>query len=222
MILNLIKFNENTFTNDDLPFLVEIIENLESTTLNVTITQETENSSISDIKNTLAKLQFHQKFPHFYIDQITKEIELISERFYEIAKSEKEKISQLGYDTVSRIISNSKLCIETEDDIFDLIIDLYSQNPEYVNLFSFVIFKNVSKEKMEEFAVRVRYEDITKEGCSRLACEVIGQTKEGGSEECPLRYKKLVQEERKATKTILYENQKFDFINPWRRWMETL
>ncbi|KAK8836960.1 hypothetical protein M9Y10_036996 [Tritrichomonas musculus] len=88
MILNLIKFNENTFTNDDLPFLVEIIENLESTTLNVTITQETENSSISDIKNTLAKLQFHQKFPHFYIDQITKEIELISEQFYEIAKSE--------------------------------------------------------------------------------------------------------------------------------------
>ena len=65
------------FFNDDLPFLVEIIENLESTTLNVTITQE-----------TLAKLQFHQKFPHFYIDQITKEIELISEQFYEIAKSE--------------------------------------------------------------------------------------------------------------------------------------
>lgn len=76
------------FFNDDLPFLVEIIENLESTTLNVTITQETENSSIRDIKNTLAKLQFHQKFPHFYIDQITKEIELISEQFYEIAKSE--------------------------------------------------------------------------------------------------------------------------------------
>ncbi|KAK8836961.1 hypothetical protein M9Y10_036997 [Tritrichomonas musculus] len=69
---------------------------------------------------------------------------------------------------------------------------------------------------MEEFAVRVRYEDITKEVCdslcSRLACEVIGQTKEGGSEECPVRYKKLVQEERKATKTILYENQEFDGI----------
>lgn len=150
MIINLVQFNKITLRDEDLPFMVEIIENLETTPESILFETNTpvDNDDEFNISNVIQRLQEHLKFPHFYSNQISIEIDSISENFYRTSAEDKERICTLGFKTISRIINNSKLQIESEDDVVEMINKLYSENSKFVQLYSYVLFCNVSNERV--------------------------------------------------------------------------
>lgn len=210
-ILNLIKFNDNSIQEDELPFIIEVIENLETTTKTITINTETKNEEELSISDTIQQLQKHHKFPHFYSDQITKEIEKISENLYQASQEDKENIFTFDIQTISKIIHNSKLQIESEDELVDLINELYKKEHKYSELYSEVLFCNVSQEKMKEFIDTVFYGDINEEVweslSKRLSSDIIKS--ESDESESAKRYKKM-KPVRKPVKTLLYNNKEFE------------
>lgn len=219
-ILNLVNFENESVTNDDLPFIIEVIEDLEITTSNFTLKLECEDDTNKSLNDRIIQLQEHQKYPNFYSDQITKETDFISEHFSEMTKEEKVNMKNLDYDIISMIVSNDQLQLENEDDLVDFLIERYEKDSEIVSLFAFVIFRNVSKEKMSEFVSRVKFSDITQEVWNslspRLICDIPDResdNKNGKENEgMKRRYKNSDKGRMDPTKTILYENQKFDGI----------
>lgn len=214
-VLSLIKFNDNTILDDELPFLVEVIENLETSTKTNFDNAETstENEGETNISDTIEGLLKHSKFRHFYNDQITKEIDFISENMYRLTKEDKEHILTLDRDIISRIIFNDHLQIESEDSLIEMINSIYKKDRENSSLYASVLFNNVSAEKMKEFLSIILYDDIDEEVwlslSKRLSSDIVKReeeatkkTKENQGKH--QRYKNL------SLKTILYSNQSFE------------
>lgn len=214
-VLSLIKFNDNTILDDELPFLVEVIENLETSTKTNFDNAETstENEGETNISDTIEGLLKHSKFRHFYNDQITKEIDFISENMYRLTKEDKEHIFTLDRDIISRIIFNDNLQIESEDSLIEMINSIYKKDRENSSLYASVLFNNVSAEKMKEFLGIILYDDIDEEVwlslSKRLSSDIVKReeeatkkTKENQGKH--QRYKNL------SLKTILYSNQSFE------------
>lgn len=83
------------------------------------------------------------------------DIEFISKHFYLI---DKEKLLQLSKRVLFSIITNESLTIESEDSLFDFIIQLFNNHEKEekaeINLISFleqVHFENLSEEKLSRF-----------------------------------------------------------------------
>lgn len=211
MIINFVQFNKITLRDEDLPFIVEIIENLETTPESILFETDTlvDNDDEFNISNVIQRLQEHLKFTHFYSNQITIEIDTISENFYRTSAEDKERICTLGFKTISRIINNSKLQIESEDDVVEMINKLYNENSKFVQLYSYVLFCNVSNEKMKEFVDIIFYDDFTSEVWKSVSLRLSSEIVKTETKDESGRYKKLTPE-RKPVKVIHYNNQKFE------------
>lgn len=184
-----------------------IIENLETPTETIIINSGTtaENEEEISISDMVERLRKHSKFPHFYNDQITTEIESIAENLYRATKEDKEHILSIDQGLISRIISNNKLQIESEDELIEMINEIYKKDRKSSPLYANVLFCNVSQEKMKEFVTTILYEDIDEEVwvslSKRLSSDIVIIMQK---EEKHQRYKNL------AVKTILYNNQNFE------------
>lgn len=66
--------------------------------------------------------------------------------------------------------------LRNEDQLLQIVNELYSNNDEYSILYEAVHFLNVSSEKMNEFLSIYKYEDMNastwKKLCERLSCEI--------------------------------------------------
>ena len=223
-IINLCKFEKEEITKNEIPFLLEIIEKLESTKEFIQIEIESQQKEkINSIEKAINLLQEHQKHQQFYSDEIEKEIEYISTNFSEIFKEEQKRIEiqnqmkMIDYEILERIISHSNLQLDKEDDLIDIINELYLNDNKYVNLYSYVYFNNITTSKMKEFLEIFEYNDITREiwNCfsNRLSQEIIKPK----SKEHKNRYKNQEKKSEKVSTNkppieIYYSNQKFDGI----------
>lgn len=220
-ILDLAKFEEQEYSKEEIPFIIEILENLENTT-KFTSNEPKQNFEKDDsmISKVINQLKNHLEFPHFYDEQIKQEIEILSEHFYDMSAEEKDMISQFGYDIIDSIISHPKLQVESEDDLVYFINELYAKDSEYSNLYSYVYFKNVSSSTMKEFIEKVYYEDITR-GTWRSLSERLSEDinnddptkseKEATTRKTKCQRYKKHQEKKSSdsSMTIMYENQNF-------------
>ena len=55
---------------------------------------------------------------------------------------------------------NNKLQIESEDELIEMINEIYKKDRKCSPLYANVLFCNVSQEKMKEFVTTISYEDI--------------------------------------------------------------
>lgn len=164
-ILNLIKFDEEKIQEEEIPFILEILENLENTTKFIkfqntpkTNKEETTDYSISKTLNSLLK---HQEFREFYQKEINDEIINISKHFYEIEENDKTNIFQLDEDLLEEIFNYFEFTIDNEDEFLEIIHEIYLKDRTRSNFYSYVEFNNVSNKSMKKFLEIFSYEDIT-------------------------------------------------------------
>lgn len=164
--LRLVNFQQNQIPQIELPFISEIIEKLETESVDI---QEQERIIITD-ENVFELLRFHLKSPNFYSRNLQSEIDHISSHFYELCYKKSDELMSLQKDTLELILSNSsKLQIDSEDQLVTFLNSLASQDSIYSQLFEYVNFSNVSTNTMKEFLCVFNQNNITREMWNRIA-----------------------------------------------------
>ena len=106
----------------------------------------------------------------------TEEITFISSNFHDIYTKYPEEIFTLDIDIIERILSNVHLKLSKEEELFDIILQLYQKSKEYSTLFSYVIFINLSRESILKFKENFDINDINQliwaNICSRLEQDI--------------------------------------------------
>lgn len=158
-ILNLIKFDEISFTEKELPFLFEVFEILGNESLkfrylnpNIEITND----------NVLKLIQKQLICEKYYEDNIYKEIEYASTHFFEICENYIEDFKKLPPEIIDNITNNQQLILESEDQLMKFANSLYSFNSKYSFLYENVFFENVSIELIKEFALIFDQSDLSR------------------------------------------------------------
>lgn len=109
----------------------------------------------------------------FLCDQFSFDNEIIQKHVINISKNI-SKIDQNEFKTISieilaEIIRQDTLTLDDEDFLLNLIIELYSSDHKYSELFEFVEFRNVSEKKLKEFIDLFDIDDLT-QGTWRSIC----------------------------------------------------
>lgn len=84
-------------------------------------------------------------------------IEYASEHFEEF---DKEKIKKLPNEIIEEIIKNENHKLNEEDSLIEFILTLYKEDRSTSNLFEYVLFYNLSEEKMKTFLEEIEFEYI--------------------------------------------------------------
>lgn len=104
--------------------------------------------TIDNVVNRLIKDEnFQEILPKFYQE----EVEFISNNFSEILENQREKLKIFSINTIEKIINNSNLQFENEDELLQFINELYNELSEYSILYEYVYFSNVKSSSIEEF-----------------------------------------------------------------------
>lgn len=205
-ILSLITFKDIEIKEKDIPFFSEILNSLEISLHDIKVsTEEKTNNS----KSTLDNLVHHLQFPLIYQQEIEKEIEKISEDFYQLKENEKEKQKFISLPTkiIELIFGHTKLQLESEDQLVEIINDLYKKDRDCCYLYSLVDFRNVTAETMKEFVKIINQEDITRDTWLSLTARLCEEIKFEKKNEKKYMSKKM---NSNFVKEILYTNQIFD------------
>ena len=92
--------------------------------------------------------------------QFEEEISFISNNFDSFYTKYPESILTLDVNIIERIISNDEMKLNNEEELFDLILELYDKSKEYSILFSYVNFNNLSIESIKKFTNNFDINDI--------------------------------------------------------------
>ena len=88
------------------------------------------------------------------------EISFISRNFHDFYSNYPEMLFTLDVDIMEQIISNEMLNLNDEEELFDIILNLYTISKEYSLLFSYVIFMNLSTKSIRKFNENFDINDI--------------------------------------------------------------
>ena len=128
-------------------------------------------------ENVIQRIQMKKEI-NINIDE---EIKYISSHFNDFQTISPEAIFTLDADIIEQIISNDNFKISKEEDLLDIILQLYSKSKEYSILFSYVIFINLSTESIIKFSEKFDISDINKsiweKICSRLKLDISNESK---------------------------------------------
>lgn len=153
--LKLQNFEENHFSKEESKFICEIMKQLETTKIEL---NENRNKLIID--NSVDLLITDESFQEIFPKQYEDEIAFISTNFSEILHNQREKLKALSISTIERIINHPNLQLETEDDLLKFINELYLKSKEYSILYSYVHFRNVEINTIEEFINIFNIDDL--------------------------------------------------------------
>lgn len=183
-ILSLINFTKNNIPESEIPFLIEAVNILENDSID--IIQEEETTEIT-LNNVFDKIQKHECYSKYYSKSLHKEIEFISSHFSEIDERGKEKLSKLKLSTLIQIFESKNLKLKDEDQLFDIVNELYSKDSQYSILYETVDFLNVSTECICEFTSQFDVNDLTHQIWDKI-CERLKQTQNANKPKSDHRY----------------------------------
>ncbi|KAK8842837.1 hypothetical protein M9Y10_025703 [Tritrichomonas musculus] len=107
---------------------------------------------------------------------INTEISYLASHFYKIEKSQLDKLS---IDDLYLTFTKKTLCVESEDWLFDFIVDRVHKDPSAKELFEFIEFTNLSPDRISQFTYEISLDDINfgiwKSLCKRLQNEKTGK-----------------------------------------------
>ena len=114
------------------------------------------------------------------------EVLFISSNFHDFYTKYHNAIFALDVDIIEQIISNKNLKINDEDELFDIVHNLYMKSKEYSLLFSHVLFMNLSIESIrkfnENFDINYINRSIWQSICHRLEQNVSKESKKAYQE----------------------------------------
>ena len=157
LIFDLLSFNSIDLSDSNINFISEIMDNLEAERIDITI-PDTELT----VKNVIELIKKHEK-SLIYQKYLIKEIDFLSEHFYELDPKQINKLYDLQDQCIINIINNDKLTLKSEDQLLNFIIELCSKNQDFSTLFEFVYFKNLSDEMILKFFTSFNIDYLTKE-----------------------------------------------------------
>lgn len=140
-IFNLINFQSHNISENERSFIFEVLEILDNDHIQIKMQENELNLNI-----VIDNISFHEKHKRYFNEIYAKEIDFISEHFYEMDIN--ENFLNLSIDTINLIISNSKLQLETEGQLLNAINYLYSKNQQFSILYEYVNFLNVEEVSM--------------------------------------------------------------------------
>ena len=155
-ILDLINFNERSINDESLSFIREVFEQLEPSNIEIKT-----NYIELTIDNVISELKKHESQRSLYSTRFEEEVEFLSSHMYEVSETRYEEIETLSSDTIESVINNSKLQLESEDQLLCLVNFLYSKSRENSKLYEFVDFVQVETGSMESFSCIIDKEDLT-------------------------------------------------------------
>ena len=129
-------------------------------------------------ENVVQRIQIKKELNINFNEEIT----FISSNFHDFHSKYPEEIFTFDVDIIEQIISNNKLKLSDEEELFDIIIKLYIKSKEYSELFSHVNFMNLSSKSIREFINNFDINDINHSIwdsiCYRLEQDISIQSKE--------------------------------------------
>ena len=173
-VLKLVNFDQNDIPENEIPFILEVMEILNNKSIEF---QDQENSVKITTDNVFSLILRHEKYPHFYSKSLQNEIEFVSSNFNEICDEKTEDLTKIKFDTLFSIINNSKLKLESEDQLLKFINKLYCRDVKYSILYETVYFVNVSSEAMGEFISHFDMNDLTASVWNRLSDRLLEDVK---------------------------------------------
>lgn len=185
-ILNLINFDKKTIQENEAPFFSEIIEKLGPNSIDISLSNQAQEITIDNVFNLIKK---HTLFSQIYSELIKKDIDFISEHFYELCEQHFDDINQLDINIITSIISNEKLQINDEDQLVLFINKLYTNENKYSLLYEFVYFENVSEDIMNKFIDIFDINDLTNETWKSISIRLKSEIKNTKKSEKTNRYK---------------------------------
>lgn len=194
-ILNLLSFDQVDIPENEIPFILEVINILENES--ITLFSQGQHAKLS-IDNILSLIENHEKYNKFFAKSLSEEINFASSNFNELFQTKKEEFSKLSISTINDIISNPNLQLETEDQLLTFINDLYYKDSNYFCLYEKVLFCNVSSESIQKFIEIFDINDLTGEMWNKLSQRLIQKVQNDEFKIELKRYKnKIVKESQK-------------------------
>lgn len=189
-ILSLIEFNEKQFSDNEIPFILEVIEILGNESIEYQ--EEIEDLTVDNVFKFIKK---HEKFPKFYSKQLSIEIDLISSHFNELCEKQERDFLSISIDTLISILNSNKLQLDSEDQLLKFVNKIYHFNSKYSMIYETVIFENATPEMMSEFISLYDVSDINKTvwNClsKRLEKEIKIDNRENCIQKVERRYKEI-------------------------------
>ncbi|KAK8871571.1 hypothetical protein M9Y10_007304 [Tritrichomonas musculus] len=161
-ILNLLNFEIEEISDQDFPFLIEVVNSLEIDKIDINSSYEEEPT----IDNIIGHIKKHQIHPEIYSKQLDADIQFFTSHFHELkAKLEREIDEGQTFidDTIiEKVISDPKLKLESEEELLEFVNKLYMKDAKYSPLYEHVEFANVGAEGMKKFIEIFDFNDMTK------------------------------------------------------------
>ena len=210
-ILQLINFEANRYPENELPFLLEVIEILNNDSIELETTKQ---KSELTIDNIFDNIQQHEKYSKFYRPLFEQEIEFISSHISSILESKEEELAKLSKDTLYSIFSNDQLQLKNEDELLKFINKLYTTDETYSILYETVLFENVSVESICEFVSIFDSEMMTCDTWKRLTVRLCKEINDDTTDD-----RKRYTEKKKILKGITFskDNEYDGIINYLRK-----
>lgn len=178
-ILKLLTFQSTEIPISEIPFIAEIIELFENTSIDIPNQDQVTNVTLD---NVFDLLKHQERYKFFYSKSIQNLIDFISTNFYEISEKQEDEMTQLSLDTLIRIINNSKLLLKTESQLLKFVNKLYMKDRDASVLYEFVQFAKIDSESLEEFLSVFDINDITIETWEQLKEKLRGNLNKTSSQ----------------------------------------
>lgn len=157
-------FKEISISENDYSFIIEILTQLGTEKIDVTLPP---NNLKLTKENVLEHIKDHQKYNIFYKDQLRKEIDFVSENFSFLKDylikfvDEENENEKTNISLFESIINNKKLQLEDEDELLQMVNNLYLKNRKYSILYQFVDFINVEISSIKNFISIFNIDDLS-------------------------------------------------------------
>ena len=100
------------------------------------------------------------------------EIAFLASHFHIFLSEYSEEISNLDVDTIEQIISDQNLKLYNEEELFDIILNLYIKSKKYSPLFSHIIFINLKAKSLQDFYQNFDINDMNKSIWDSIFCRL--------------------------------------------------
>lgn len=192
--LQLINFNFNDIPESEIPFINEVATILDNRFIEIQNEEDQENLTID---NVLEKIQKHQKFSKVYSKQIEKEIDFISTHFYLLNYTHESMLYSLEKYVLDELFNHTNLTLRDEDQLLNIVNNLYDNNSNYSYMYEYVMFDYVSNDAISSFLQIYNYNDLTQKVWQSISSRI------GTRENQP-----IVDSRRKYRKLFSYEQGK--------------
>lgn len=158
IILELSNFKNKEISKSEIPFISEVFEELECNSFDFT---DSDYEVITN-DNVLKIINQNDKNMKLYSKYQDTSCHFIATHFYEMYKNNQTELLRLPEELIHKILTDTDLFLESEDQLFDFVTQLYFNNKEYASMIEYVQLQNVSVSYLKRFLEIFNFEDMTK------------------------------------------------------------